>query len=113
MCGTIVIKNYLNRTANNLITDLEDLKIKIGNKDNQESLIKNTDKIYKKWNNINNNWSNLVLHEEIDAIETSFIKLKAKIKVANLEESIENIDTLIFLINHIKEKEETSLKNIF
>ena len=62
---------------------------------------------------INKKWSNLVLHQEIDTIETSLIKARAKIKEDHLDESIEDIDTLIFLLDHIKEKEKTSLKNIF
>ena len=40
-------------------------------------------------------------------------RMKAKIKTGDIEGSMEDLDTSIFLVKHIKEKEKTSLKNIF
>ena len=69
--------------------------------------------MYSEWEKINEKWSVIILHDEIDLIETALIKMKAEIKSGEIEDSMAEIDTSIFLLNHIKEKEKTSLKNIF
>ena len=79
----------------------------------EEKIKKISDEIYGEWEDINEKWSVIVLHDEIDLIETSLIRMKSKIKTENFEESMEDLDTSIFLVKHIKEKEKTSLKNIF
>lgn len=112
--GAIYIQSFLNTTSDNLVVKLEDLKTNIEEENiNKEELSKKTDDIYNEWKSINKKWSVVVLHSEIDSIETSLIKMKSKIKTNYLKESIEDLDTTIFLLQHIKEKEKTSLKNIF
>lgn len=112
--GSICIGKYLDKTTNEIARRLEELKdnIKYANT-SQEELNKKAKEIYQIWGKITNNWSNIILHEEIDAIEISLIRLKAKIETGKIEESMEDIETSIFLVNHIKEKEKISLKNIF
>ena len=112
--GTILVDNYLNSTTNELVSNLEDLRDSI-ERDNatKEELQKKSEEIKLKWDEINKKWSNIILHEEIDLIETALIRTKSKIEIGLANESIEDIETAIFLINHIKEKEKTSLKNIF
>lgn len=112
--GAWYIQNFLNSTSDLLVSKLEDLKNGIEKNNIAESeMQKKTDEIYEEWKKINERWSIIVLHDEIDLIETSLIRMKSKIKVGDLEESIEDVDTSIFLLKHIKEKEKTSLKNIF
>ena len=114
ICGAIFTKEYLNNTSNMIVNGLENLKYSIEQENiSDQELIKKSEEIYRNWDNINKQWSNIVLHEEIDLIETALIRMKSKIKIGELEESLEDIDTSIFLVNHINEKEKTSLKNIF
>ena len=109
--GALYTQNYLNSTADMLVGKLENLKSDLENK--KQGLEEQTDEIYGEWENINEKWSVIVLHDEIDLIETSLIRMKSKIKTGSLDESMEDLDTSIFLLKHIKEKEKTSLKNIF
>ena len=112
--GAWYTQKFLNETSDYLVSKLEDLKNKLEVSNIEENNLKReTDDIYHEWQDVNERWSVIVLHDEIDLIETSLIKMKAKIKVGNLDESIEDIDTSIFLLKHIKEKEKTNLKNIF
>lgn len=112
--GSIITQNYLKKTSNLIVTDLEDIKESIENKElNNEELIKKAEKIYEKWEQTNEKWSVIILHDEIDLIETSLIKMKAEIKTGEIEDAMAEIETSIFLLNHIEEKEKTSLKNIF
>lgn len=112
--GAWYTQNFLNNTSDKLVSRLEDLKndLQKGNVD-ENRLKEETDEIYGEWEEINEKWSVVVLHNEIDLIETSLIRMKSKIKIGEVEESMEDLDTSIFLLKHIKEKEKTSLKNIF
>ena len=112
--GTLYTHKYLDDTTNILVKYLEEINEGIKNKKLAGVELKDkSEKLYKEWGKINKNWSNIVLHEEIDNIETALIKMKSKIEIGNLDESLEDIETCIFLVKHIKEKEKTTIKNIF
>ena len=112
--GAYYTQEFLNETSDMLVDKLEDLKENIQIKNISEDKLKmKIDETYNEWKTINEKWSVIVLHNEIDLIETSLIHAKAKIETGNVEESMEDIDTSIFLLKHIKEKEKTNLKNIF
>lgn len=112
--GALYTQNFLNNTADTLVSKLENLQAEIETGNVEEKRLKEqTDEIYGEWEDINEKWSVIVLHDEIDLIETSLIRMKSKIKTGSFEDSMEDLDTSIFLLKHIKEKEKTSLKNIF
>lgn len=112
--GSIITQMYLNKTSALLIDKLENIKSDIENeKFDKEKVSKKAEEMYSEWEKINEKWSVIILHDEIDLIETALIKMKAEIKSGKIEDSMAEIDTSIFLLNHIKEKEKTSLKNIF
>ncbi len=112
--GAYYIQKFLNNSSDNLVSKLESLKTGIEDGNLTEKDMENkSDEIYGEWEDINKKWSIIVLHDEIDLIETSLIRMKSKIKTGNIDESMEDLDTSIFLLKHIKEKEKTSLKNIF
>ncbi len=112
--GAYYIQNFLNTSSDNLVSKLEVLKTGIEDRSiTEEDMESKSDEIYGEWEDINKKWSIIVLHDEIDLIETSLIRMKSKIKTGSIDESMEDLDTSIFLLKHIKEKEKTSLKNIF
>ena len=112
--GSIVTQKYLNRTSDLLVDNLEDIKNDLEkNNLDSEKLAKKSEYMYKKWEEINAKWSIIILHDERDLIETSLTTMKAEIKSGDIKDVMAELDTSIFLINHIKEPEKTSLKNIF
>jgi len=114
--GAIYTKNFLNSTSEEIILKLDELKeeIIIAKENNERTIVqKLANEIYDKWEEMDKTWSILVFHEELDSIQISLTKMKAQIEKGELEESIEELETTKFLINHIKEKEKFNLKNIF
>ncbi len=111
--GAWYIQKFLDDTSYELVNELEDLKTGLEENEKEEKLREKSNEVYGQWKNISERWSVIVLHDELDLIETSIIKVKSKIEVGNLDESKEDVDTSIFLLKHIAEKEKTSLKNIF
>ena len=111
--GDLFINQYLKDSSQNLIERLKDLRYKIKNNIDSEELTKESKKIYNKWQETEEKWAIIVLHSELDQIETSLIKMKTEIEEDNLDIALEELETSIFLINHISEKEKFCLKNIF
>ena len=108
------IERFLNNTSDKLVSKLENLKADIETKNiGEERIREQANQIYGEWQEVSEKWSIIVLHDEIDLIQTSLIRMKSKIETKKFDESIEDLDTSIFLLKHIKEKEKTSLKNIF
>lgn len=111
--GAIVTKNYLNSSSKVLINKLEELNNRLNEKVERKELIKLSEEIYNKWSEIEENWSIIVLHDELDLIETSLIGVKSYIRTEDDSKAINEIETSKFLLNHINEKEKINLKNIF
>lgn len=112
--GSLYIQNFLKNTSSPLISKLNEIKYSVekGNIEDKEVKEK-SEEIYKEWEDISEKWAIIVLHDEMDLIEMSLIKMNSNIKMGNAEDSIQELETSIFLLEHIGEKEKTSLKNIF
>ena len=114
--GNIGIQNYISKTSDELVFQLEDLKDKLENidkTDNIEELEGLSVKIYENWEEVNKKWSILVVHSELDLIELALIGVKSTIEANELQDTLQEIEKSIFLVEHIKEKENLRLKNIF
>lgn len=114
--GAIYTQKYINNTSEELTKDLKELKkMMIDMKQNgiREELVKKSNEVYNKWSEIEEGWALVVLHSELDLIETSFIRMKTAIEEDEINRGLEELETSIFLINHISEKEMFCLKNIF
>lgn len=112
--GDILENKYLKNSSQYLIEQLNSLKDKIKDEShNFKELKKEANKIYKEWKKTDEKWAMLILHSELDLIETSLIKMKTQITENNLDIALEELETSIFLINHISEKERFCLKNVF
>ena len=112
--GAVITQNYLNTTADLVVGKLNNLKENIKKeKIIEEDIKKEVEDVYNSWESVNEKWSTIVLHDEIDLIEISLIKMKSGIESGDYDDSIRELDTSIFLLNHIKEKEKLCLKNIF
>lgn len=112
--GDILVNKYLENSSEIIIGDLKILKNKI-KEDIYETkvLTDEANKIYEKWKKTEEKWAIIVLHSELDLIETSLIKMKTEIEENNLDIAQEELETSIFLVNHISEKEKFCIKNVF
>lgn len=111
--SNFILEKYLENSTGELIGKLENLRTEIENKEEQKRLESSYEEIYSLWEETNDKWAIVELHEELDLIESSIRKLKANIATKEETMAIEKIEECIFLINHIAEKEKFSLKNIF
>ena len=113
--GANVSQGYLNESSIELIDELEVLKEEIKKaQDMQENNAQElSDNISDKWEETEDKWSLIIMHEELDLIELSLIAMKTGIQEYEYERSIEELEKSKFLLQHITEKEKFKLKNIF
>jgi len=110
--GAIYASTYITKTSNELTGKLEELKQQI-NSDDEDKAKQKANEIYDNWEKVSKGWSIIVLHNELDLIETSLVSMKANIETGEKNKAIEDLDKSVDLLNHIVEKETLSLKNIF
>ncbi len=116
LTGDICTKKYLNETADELTKSLEDLKEKtiIAMKtENRENIKIEIDNIKNKWDKTNEIWSIIAIHQELDNIEQAITKAKSNIDNGEFADALEEIETAIFFVEHVKEREKVAIRNVF
>ena len=114
--GAIFIKKYLDESGSKIVSKLQRLEEKINsNQDSNdiEEIIKDANEVYEDWQKTEDIWAIIVLHSELDSIETAFIRMKTNLEKGELAESIEGLETAVFLVKHISDTEKFCIKNIF
>lgn len=111
--GAIYIQNYLDNSSSKIVLQLEELKEDIKLNKDREAIKQKVNEIYDNWEKTEDKWAIIVFHSELDLIETSLIKMKSQIEDGDILKSLEELETAIFLINHISKTEKFCLKNVF
>ena len=52
-------------------------------------------------------------HDELEKVETEMVKLQADIEVEEFKHCVSELETIIFILEHIQEKEEMHFRSIF
>ena len=114
--GDSMMQNYLSKTTEELLADLNELKdkaIKVKENNERDEIITLANNVDEKWQEISNTWSIIIVHQEIDNLEQAFTRAKSSIENGDLDEAIPEIEEAIFFTNHVRDRERLTLKNIF
>lgn len=106
----IITNNYTSYACDELSRSLNDLKVSIEEKNIEENKI---DDIFKNWKKHYHIMAYYIEHDELEKVETELTKLRADIKSKKYEEYTMEIDTTIFILKHIENKEKFNIQNIF
>ncbi len=108
----IITQNNINETYLKLEENLIQLK---GNmeKKNEGFAKKQIHGIEEQWTREYKKLAYYVEHEELEKVETQIVKLKANINTKDYNVGIENLDTCIYILQHIKDKNALKIVNIF
>lgn len=98
--------NILNSSSETLLEKVSEVK------ENVENGYEKVNELYNEWKKINNVWSNIVIHSELEKIELAILCTKTDIKRKNYDEALNELTKIEFLLNNILEKEKFSVKNI-
>lgn len=116
LVANTIVQRHLDETSSNLMAKLENLQKKIEESretENNEELKKLYKDLENEWAKVHKIWSVIVIHQELDNIEQALVKTKAGIDEGSLEDAFEEIETAMFFIDHVKEREKVTIENIF
>ncbi len=108
----IITNNYTKNSVEMLSKELSELREYILNEDvktaqNKISYIKN---IWKEKYNV---LAYYIEHDELEKVETELTQLSAYLDMKEYNECISQLDTTIFILEHIEEKEKADVRSIF
>ena len=112
--GNVITQNYTNKSIEAISSDLNSLRQELNVDDvNQEKAREHFDEIEKKWDKMQEKMAYYIEHDELEKVKTNLTELKSHTETEEYEEAICYLDKSVFVLDHIEEKSEFNLKNIF
>lgn len=112
----IVIEIMTNKTLNNSIDWINDRITSIENKikeKNEQEAEKEFDNLKHEWKEKDDKLSIFIEHNELEKISKNITIIDANFKTNDTDKCLENIAELRFILDHIREKNQLKLKNLF
>lgn len=114
--GNTVTENYTKISMNDTIDGLSELRdevIKDENDINSNIAKQRINEIEKQWKIKYEKLAYYIEHDELEKFRTELVGLKGYVEKEEYSEALSSIDRSVFILQHIKEKTELSMKNIF
>lgn len=112
LCAGYLIQSSLDRTADQVNQQLDEVELELQARDWDKSLRK-LKTVQNNWEQIKPNWAILTNHKEMDLIEEALIKTIRAILCRSYHDAMINLGSLRDGIKHIPERERFSLVNVF
>ena len=109
--GDIITNRYTKETLKVLKNDLNILREYILDEDKEKSE-KQMKKIRQEWEERYKVLAFYIEHDELEKVKTEIVKLESDIEVEEFKNCVSEIETIIFILEHIQEKEEVHLRSI-
>lgn len=108
----ILTNNYTKKSVDNITSLLNELKeiILSDNKSSAKDKIKN---IEDEWEKKDGVLAYYIEHDELEKVKTQITLLNADIDTKEYQHCIEYLDSTIFILEHIEEKEKFNIRSIF
>ena len=106
-----VMGKFVDDKLNRVMDLLSEMRIAIQEKDYNKANNK-ADEIEKHWESSEKFLSCYIEHDELEKVETEFTSLKACLEITE-EDSLEYIDRMKFIVEHIEKKDDFVLETIF
>ena len=108
----IYTQNFTEQTVEEITGNFEVLKQSILN-GNVEEMKKQANDINNKWEGKNEKLAYFIEHDELEKVSNSIIEMKSHIETETFTDAIAELEEGIFVLQHIQERNELALKNIF
>lgn len=108
----VVSNNYLKESVIELSNELNELKVQIL-KENKEEAQKQMLKVKEKWAEKYKALAYYIEHDELEKVETELVRLASDIDMEDYKHCINELNTSIFILEHIQKKEELDIISIF
>lgn len=126
----IIMQNYTKKSTEEIIDQLEEIGKDLStienqnklhanietieiNEDKQKELERKFKEIQEKWKEKNEKLAYYIEHNELEKVETNITSMISYIRTGEYTLALDKIETNIFVLQHIKDKYQLSLDNIF
>ena len=82
-------------------------------KENKEEAESQMKKVMEKWEERYKTLAFYIEHDELEKVETEMVKLETDIEVEEFKHCVSELETIIFILEHIQEKEEMHFRSVF
>jgi len=108
----IISNNYLQETVKELSNQLNELRgfILV---ENQQEAQKQMEKVKEEWGERYKVLAYYIEHDELEKVETELVRLSADIDMEEYKHCINELNTSIFILQHIQKKEKLDIISIF
>lgn len=113
--GDFLTQGYTERSIEEISNELQQLRGNLieGEGTDQNKLQEEISTIYDNWEKMHQKLAYFIEHDELEKVETQLTSIKGNIEVAELEQSVPELDKGVFILKHIKNKEKLMIQNIF
>ena len=108
----VVSNNYLKEAVIELSNELNLLKGTIL-EENKEKAQEQMQKVKEKWKEKYKVLAYYIEHDELEKVETELVRLSADIDMEEYKHCINELNTSIFILEHIQQKEKLDIISIF
>ena len=108
----IILTKEIDNKIDAISNDSEILEEKIKD-ENTEEIIDQYDALEKEWKKTEEAFSFYLEHDELEKVGTEMTNIKSGIDTLEWNETISNIERMKFILEHLKDKMDLKLKNIF
>ena len=108
----IITNKYTKETLQILSGDLKILREYILDEDKRKAE-EQMKKVKQNWEERYKILAFYIEHDELEKAETELVKLEADIEVEEFKHCVSELETTIFILEHIQEKEEMHFRSVF
>lgn len=108
----IISNNYLKESVTELSKELNILREEVL-EENQEKVKNQMQIVKEKWAEKYKVLAYYIEHDELEKVETELVRLAADIDMGEYKHCINELNTAIFILEHIQQKEEFDIISIF
>lgn len=111
--GNIFSQNYTKNSVEMVTQKIEELSEILINTDDKELMKEKHQDILDTWESRFKILAYYIEHDELEKVKTELVILGANIEVEEYEKGLEELEKCKYILEHIEEKEEFSLMNVF
>lgn len=108
----ILSNNYLKEAVGELSKELNELKIPILEEKKSDAQ-NQMQKIKKMWKEKYKVLAFYIEHDELEKVETELVRLASDIEMEDYKHCLNELNTSIFILEHIQHKEELDIISVF
>ena len=108
----VISNNYTKDAIYEISSQLNILKEEIL-KENKENSLKQMEKVKNIWSEKYKILAYYIEHDELEKVETELVRLSADIDMEEYKHCINELNTAIFILEHIEQKEKFDIISIF